>query len=347
MIPSPTAVQKAGAAYGTSTPVGAGPFMVKEWRPGDQMVLERNPNYFIKGQPYLDTVIHKLVPDEQQRNNTLRAGQADIYNGSPAGAALIVAAVDQGFKLDAQTLDGGSAYMLNTTRPPLNDPKVRRALALGVDFQQLQDVVNAGQSGVVDTLFRKESPLYSNIKLPSGTYKPKEAQKLINEWSAANGGKPVEITLTGIIGSGTPGSTFADFMQSSLNRLANMKVSVQYIDLPSSLTACAQHTLDANPVGNAFYDPVAMRDRLHSTAVTNCGAYSNPEMDAALDALKTSTKPADRKEAAETVQRLLAKDVPIVYFQRAWQPLVFNKSVKGIEQNGPWTLNWGKVWKKA
>src|SRR5262249_53082852 len=79
MIPSPTAVQKYGAAYGTSPDkvVGAGPYLLQSWTKGAEMVFTRNPNYWNKPKPYLDTVTVKAISDPPTAYNSLVAGNAD------------------------------------------------------------------------------------------------------------------------------------------------------------------------------------------------------------------------------------------------------------------------------
>src|SRR6266481_3928760 len=61
-IHSPTAMQTKGDDYNRN-PVGTGPFVVKSWTAGDRMVVERNPNYWDKGKPYLDRVVLRPLPD--------------------------------------------------------------------------------------------------------------------------------------------------------------------------------------------------------------------------------------------------------------------------------------------
>ena len=75
-IGSPTAIRAAGsqAAYNTK-PVGAGPFMLKEWVRDSQMTFVRNPSYWNAPRPYVDTLVLKSVIPEDQRLNSFKAGE--------------------------------------------------------------------------------------------------------------------------------------------------------------------------------------------------------------------------------------------------------------------------------
>ncbi|MET0354382.1 MAG: ABC transporter substrate-binding protein, partial [Plantibacter flavus] len=134
-IQSPTAVAKYGATYG-STPesvVGAGPYVVKDWVRGSQMTLTRNPNYWDKPRPYIDTMVLKPVTDAAQKLSAFQLGQADF--------AYFVSLDEQvaGLKAQGATLygyppaGGGADIAFNQSVPGLDDVRIRRALVLATD----------------------------------------------------------------------------------------------------------------------------------------------------------------------------------------------------------------------
>ena len=77
VVQSPAAIQAKGDDYNRN-PVGTGPFVLKSWTAGDRMVLERNPNYWHQGRPYLDRVVMRPLPDAQARFASLEAGESDL-----------------------------------------------------------------------------------------------------------------------------------------------------------------------------------------------------------------------------------------------------------------------------
>ena len=76
-VQSPTAWKTKGDDYNRN-PVGTGPYILKSWAAGDRMVLEKNPDYWNKGRPYLDRIVLKPLPDAQSRFASLQSGEADI-----------------------------------------------------------------------------------------------------------------------------------------------------------------------------------------------------------------------------------------------------------------------------
>ena len=82
---SPTAWKAKGEDYNRN-PVGTGPFILKSWSAGDRLVLEKNPNYWNKGHPYLDRIVLKPLPDAQSRFASLQSGEADIVWDDEADA---------------------------------------------------------------------------------------------------------------------------------------------------------------------------------------------------------------------------------------------------------------------
>src|SRR5205814_7343549 len=77
VIHSLAAIQKLGDDYNRN-PVGTGPFVLKSWTAGDRLVLERNPDYWDKGHPYLDRVVLRPLPDAQARFASLQSGESDL-----------------------------------------------------------------------------------------------------------------------------------------------------------------------------------------------------------------------------------------------------------------------------
>src|SRR5262249_33730607 len=129
---SPTAVQAKGDDYNRN-PVGTGPFVIKSWTAGDRMVLERNPNYWNKGRPYLDKVVLRPLPDSQSRFASLKAGETDLVWADEFEADNIIRAKkDPALQVLSYAGSGAQVTAINTKVPPLDDVRVRRALVMAL-----------------------------------------------------------------------------------------------------------------------------------------------------------------------------------------------------------------------
>lgn len=141
-------------------PVGAGPFIVSEWRAGESITLDRNPNYYEAGKPSLDRIIFSIIPDEAAQEALMQQGDAHVqlwpgadqetYDSRMAGVAKQVLvpgvwnlAID--FNLSAPG-DGDAGP--GKPHPILGDLRVRQAMAYAVDYDTLVDDV-LGDQGVI------------------------------------------------------------------------------------------------------------------------------------------------------------------------------------------------------
>jgi peptide/nickel transport system substrate-binding protein len=130
-------------------PVGSGPFIFKEAEQGVGQTLDKNPNYFRTGQPYVDGIDLSLIPDPSASAAAFKAGDLDTYIGA---AAEIMNQLQSDYP-DANYAKRFSVMnpvMINNSRAPFNDPKVRQALYYAMDPQLIitlgyQDLAEIGQ----------------------------------------------------------------------------------------------------------------------------------------------------------------------------------------------------------
>jgi len=126
-----------------TTVIGAGPFMIKEWTKGSELVLERNPYYWNPDEPYVDELVYKIVPDAQTQLIQLQAGQVDILLNVPPAAANALKQ-DQNITVFAGPSGKSNEIILNTLVPPFNDLTVRRAVLMAIDPQETIDLALFG-----------------------------------------------------------------------------------------------------------------------------------------------------------------------------------------------------------
>ncbi len=161
MIYSPTNAAAKGADV-SANPVGAGPFVFKAWERDSKLTLEKNPNYFQKGLPYLDSVIFKPIPDEDARLASLSSGEVDVMftlrQQYVRQARDLGDAVKRYEKVGNQS--GGSIF--NVTQAPVDDKRVRKALAHALNQDDLIKILGGeGITPASNQFFSKNSPFYS------------------------------------------------------------------------------------------------------------------------------------------------------------------------------------------
>jgi len=121
----------------SQTRVASGPFVLDEHLPGQEIRLARNPYYFGDG-PYLDRVVVRVVPDIGSLVTQLRTGDLDFVDGiTPRDAASLGA--DPQIRVIDYDYPGYDYIGWNGSRPPFDDPELRRAMTLAIDRQALVD----------------------------------------------------------------------------------------------------------------------------------------------------------------------------------------------------------------
>ena len=203
-IGSPTAMQKYGAdqgtvdasgvfhptgTYATQHPTGTGPFMLQSWAIGDKLVLVRNPNYW--GTPAkLSTLIFKPIADNAARLQALQNGEIQGYDlVEPQDIPTIQG--DSNLKLLSRPPFNVGIVGMNQSMPPMNNIKVRQAVAYGLDRQSVVKAFYGGR-GVVAKEFQPPSLFGYSNSVKQYPYNPAKSRALLK---AAGLKLPVKITF--------------------------------------------------------------------------------------------------------------------------------------------------------
>jgi peptide/nickel transport system substrate-binding protein len=192
-INSPTALKKLDAdnpdptksAYGTGAAgsmIGTGPFMFKEWKPADHVLIAKNPDYWDKaGTAHLDSVKFIKIADTTASLNALQAGDIDL--------ASVMNPVDiPTMKSDPnlQVIERGESCNLfhlgmNSTHKPFDNPKIREAVGYAINRQNLVDTFYGGNDFAVVASTWMPPTTFSAKDVGLPTYDPDKAKQLIQE----------------------------------------------------------------------------------------------------------------------------------------------------------------------
>ncbi|MCX7620705.1 MAG: ABC transporter substrate-binding protein [Acidimicrobiales bacterium] len=179
---------------GSIHPIGTGPFKVERWELGKRLVLQRNPDYWREGLPYLDRVEFIPTGSLTDRVNGLLGGSFDVIHSSdPAtNERLDELAAEGSIKVYHDPGATESNFvMFNTAVPPLDDLRVRKALAHATDRDQLLEVLGWPADLRSDGPFREGSMWFSAAAPPP--YDRAAARRLVEEYEAERG--PIRVRL--------------------------------------------------------------------------------------------------------------------------------------------------------
>jgi peptide/nickel transport system substrate-binding protein len=144
-----------------TNPVGAGPFRIKDFKPGQRTLLTRFENYFKQGKPYTDELEIIEFKDQNSRYAALLGGQIDlVYDLAPEQTALFRNNVRA--SLQVSVSNRWQAFNLNLNTPPFNDARVREAFRLLADRDELVRRVLNGEGRVANDLYSPQDPTFDH-----------------------------------------------------------------------------------------------------------------------------------------------------------------------------------------
>jgi peptide/nickel transport system substrate-binding protein len=170
--------------YDPKTAVGAGPFQLVSFTPGQQSVFKKHPNYWRKGQPYLDEVVIVDFPDDTARVNALLGGQVDAIDQLPLAQINVVKA-NAGLRVLESQTGAWLPFTMRVDRPPFDDVRVRQALRLVVDRKQMVEQVLSGHGVVANDVYARFDPAY-NSGLPQRQQDIAQARSLLKQAGKEN-----------------------------------------------------------------------------------------------------------------------------------------------------------------
>ena len=272
-IPSPTAISSGQDL--TNKAVGAGPFLLESWFRDDRMVLVKNPNWYDAPRPYLDKLTIRVITDEEQRLDTLLTGDGDADYTITAGS--VSRGQSEGADYEGVAVLMGSAINFNVSKPPFDDPELRRAIAMAVDYQALIEAAD-GEGAVAPYNFTKRTRLGTARRRALPEYDPEQAQQMINDYLARTG--QTEITVRMVTTQSPRNIAMGKFMQTSMDQLDGIKVQPEPGDQPTLLQKVFSLDFGLASWGypTLLPDPDLFQG-ISSTSSANATGYKSPVVD--------------------------------------------------------------------
>jgi peptide/nickel transport system substrate-binding protein len=302
---------KTEKAFGKA-PVGTGPFMVKDFRPGASLTLVKNPHYWRSGHPYLDEVKLLGIPDPNSRIAQLEGNQLDVIE-SPPWSQLGALKQKPGLKATVSPLSRLDWFELNAAKPPFNDPTVRQAVSLAIDRSKIAQASLFGYGAPAGSFLAPSVPFASG-KAPAAN--PDAARKLLS--SSSYHGEPVTLLLNGV---DAPSRTAAQIAQQQLGAIG-MKVKLSTLDQSTVLNDIfsGHYQMGVSYLTSDIQDPA----ELASYFLQSRGFHTNVKTDgfkAKVDAAAGAFDPATRAKLYADLQRAVGATNGFVAYQ--YEPYVY------------------------
>lgn len=167
------------AETNATAPVGTGPFRFGDWRQGDSVTLVRNEDYW--GEPaLLERATFRFISDPTAAFAAMMAEDVDAFPVFPAPETLAQLDADPRFKVVVGTTEGETILAMNNRREPLDDVRVREAIAHAIDRQAVIDGAMFGYGTPIGTHFAPHNPAYVDLTELSA-YDPERSRELLAE----------------------------------------------------------------------------------------------------------------------------------------------------------------------
>ncbi len=324
-------------------PIGTGPFRFDSYQRDSQIVLLRNPDYFKPGLPRLDRLVFRVIPDAATQVNAFLAGEIDML----ARVSVI----------DAQRLRGQPVTLVDTTsgaggancimtlafnlnRPVLADLRVRRALTLAIDRQQILERVIFGQGRVAAAPIASgigwahQPGLLDGVRVDSAA-----ANRLLDEAGLARGAGSLRATLDIL-----HFPAFARYSELMRQQLAAIGIALNVRQLDAAAFAPAVFSERAFDLALISYcngvDPeIGVRRMYHSSAIgtvpfSNAAHIRDAEIDRLFDLAGSTGEMAARGEAYRAAQRRIVEILPYWWLVETDFTAAWRNDLSGFS---PWT----------
>lgn len=327
------------AAFNSAPTVGDGPYLFRSWRRGEGLRYAAN-RHFWRGMPSVPGLVIRTVPDPSTNLILLQTGALDWNLLAPAQIAIVRGNSQLAFRIVPTAVVAGLAF--NMARPPLDDVRVRRALAMSIDRRAISRKITLGLYPVTDMIQPRFSWAYDPAVREPG-YDPPAADRLLDDagWQrGANGmrarnGVPLHLTYVQFPESAT-GVRVATAVQAAMRErgidLAIKSVSNAQLFLPRTGVL-------ATGAFDLAYVPWTMGADPDDSAILACGGASNymrwcdPTVQKLEAAALSATDTTVRKRLYGAVARIVAAQVPVLYLFNADYVYAYRKRLHGFAPN--------------
>lgn len=317
---------------------GSGAFVLENWEHGVETSVVKNENYWDPEWPKIDRFVEKQISETATHRLLLEQGDVDMVM-FPSVDDLEAYEANPNIVVDVQDSLTELFIMMNTIAPPLDDVRVRKAVALAFDYDAMVDGVWLGQAVQAQGPYSRRMNFHDG-SLPVYEKNLEEAKALLAEAGYPDGGFDLDLLVVQgeqyEIGSG----------QILQEGLAELGINLNLVEV--TWATMVGHMQDAeNPTHMfgyysfpAYPDPdSSLYSMFHTSQQVNgynASFYGNEETDALLEQGRFSTDPAEREAAYTELQQILVEDHPAIWLGNPSSLFVHGSWVENYKYEPTW-----------
>jgi len=319
-----------------NTPIATGPYMMGKHMSGRYVEVDRFADYVPRDEPIngygggknptVDKIRWDIVSEAAVRSTALKAGDLDLVSiDAPTAAELKEAA---GFRVDATDSAVWDTYLLNSREAPLDDRRVRQAMAHAIDPQQIVGAITEGFGTASPSPVPPMSANYTEVQAKYPEYDPEKAKALLEE--AGYDGAEIKILATRRSGAYYERALMAQAMMSEVG----LNTKLEVVEWGTQLDAYRKGT--GYGMQSFTFSP-----RLHAglsfemfTGAADRKAWKNPEAIELMRTLLATGDPKLRQEIVDKLHMMFIEEVPAIGLGHRTLFVGMSDKVSGFE-------NWG------
>ncbi len=318
-------------------PIGSGPFKFQEWVKGDHLTLVKNDKYFKTGKPYLDRLVYKVTPSAETAAIAFENGEIDYFgNPTPLDIGRLsklpdVTITEKGWEGYA-TVD---TVVLNTTRGPLSDVRVRQAMEYAIDKNYIVDKVLFGRATVAT------GPISSALKWAYNPNVTKYEQNLalagqmLDEAGYERGPDGVRFHLKYVYAQ-----SYAKIIEVLRDQLreTGIELDLQMMEFSSAVDAVyikkdfdlGFASFENGPDPDIGVKRTVVSSNIGAIPFSNGASYRNPRIDELFELAASETDKQKRAAYYFEAQEILVKDVPYLWLYEPHSGVAYKRDLQGM-----------------
>jgi peptide/nickel transport system substrate-binding protein len=322
-----------------SAPIGTGPFVFKEWVKGSHIILDRNPNYWDAGKPYLDRIVVRFIADQAARSAAFETGELDLGGGPPVPRSDIarlqalpqLGSETRGYEYNASM----TQLYFNYDNPIFRDKRVRLAIAHAIDYDRLLDFVYFGYGKVAPSAISPDLADFVDSSIKPYKFDLALANKLLDEAGYPKKADGVRFPIR-LYTNPYNLQAAGDFVKQALVKIG-IAVDFQFFDFSTYINKAytardfditlesLSNTFDPTPgVQRAFWS----KNFKIGLPFSNASHYDNPVVDKLLEDAAVEPDLEKRREIWFKFQNFIYDDVAAIHLIAPAGVTLFNKKVR-------------------
>jgi len=341
-----------------ATPIGTGPFKLKEWKKASFIHLVRYDGYWDPGKPYLDEVIYSVVPDSAQRVAAIETGRVDLVSNNDIEYFDVPRLRQQKNLMfttkGTETRSLVSWIDVNLRLPKFQDKRLRKAMMHAIDRQFIVDKLYFDLGKVANGPIATTTRFHDEAAIVKYPYDPKKAIALLDEMGLKPDAKGIRERVSILaLPYGEVWTRQAELVKQLFGKVG-IEVTIETTDAAgwARRNSNCEFEMSFNFLGQFIHPAIGVArayisaNRRKGVLASNVEGYSNPKVDELFEQGATAVNDAEAQKAYSEIQHIISDELPVLYLTELAFPIFHSAALHDAIVDGDGASNdFSGAWK--